>query len=663
MSFTLDATSTAAGMTMTVGGAFTWTPTEAQGGITYPVTVTVSDGALSDAETFNIVVAEVNAAPVLGAIGNRNVDELATLAFTATATDPDLPAQTLTFTLDAASTAAGMAMTTGGAFTWTPTEAQGGTTYPVTVTVSDGTLTDAETFNIVVAEVNAAPVLGAIGNRNVDELATLAFTATATDTDVPPQALSFTLDATSTAAGMTMTAGGAFTWTPTEAQGGVTYPVTVTVSDGTLTDAETFNIVVAEVNAAPVLAAIGNRNVDELATLAFTATATDTDLPAQTLTFTLDATSTAAGMAMTAGGAFTWTPTEAQGGTTYPVTVTVSDGTLSDAETFNIVVAEVNAAPVLGAIGNRNVDELVALAFTATATDPDLPAQTLTFTLDATSTAAGMTMTAGGAFTWTPTEAQGGITYPVTVTVSDGTLTDAETFNIVVAEVNAAPVLGAIGNRNVDELATLAFTATATDTDVPPQTLSFTLDATSTAAGMTMTAGGAFTWTPTEAQGGTTYPVTVTVSDGTLSDAETFNIVVAEVNAAPVLAAIGNRNVDELVALAFTATATDPDLPAQTLTFTLDATSTAAGMAMTAGGAFTWTPTEAQGGTTYPVTVTVSDGTLSDAETFNIVVAEVNAAPVLAAIGNRNVDELATLAFTATATDTDVPATDIELHS
>ena len=129
-------------------------------------------------------------------------------------------------------------------------------------------------------------------------------------------------------------------------------------------------------------------------------------------------------------------------------------------------MTEVNIAPVLGAIGDRNVDELVALAFTATATDPDLPAQTLTFTLDAASTAAGMTMTAGGAFTWTPTEAQGGITYPVTVTVSDGTLTDAETFNIVVAEVNAAPVLGAIGDRNVDELATLAFTATATDTDV-----------------------------------------------------------------------------------------------------------------------------------------------------------------------------------------------------
>jgi hypothetical protein len=44
-------------------------------------------------------------------------------------------------------------------------------------------------------------------------------------------------------------------------------------------------------------------------------------------------------------------------------------------------VYEVNVAPVLGAIGNMTTDELVLLNFTATATDADLPANTLTFTL------------------------------------------------------------------------------------------------------------------------------------------------------------------------------------------------------------------------------------------------------------------------------------------
>ena len=68
------------------------------------------------------------------------------------------------------------------------------------------------------------------------------------------------------------------------------------------------------------------------------------------------------------------------------------DGALTDAETINITVNEVNVAPVLGAIGDQTVDELVELAFTATATDADLPANTLTFSLDAAHRLAGMTI-------------------------------------------------------------------------------------------------------------------------------------------------------------------------------------------------------------------------------------------------------------------------------
>ena len=70
-----------------------------------------------------------------------------------------------------------------------------------------------------------------------------------------------------------------------------------------------------------------------------------------------------------------------------------------------------------------------------------------------------------GDFSWTPTEGQDG-SHSVTVTVTDdgtGTLTDSETFTITVNDINSAPVLAAIGDQTVDELATLTFTATATD--------------------------------------------------------------------------------------------------------------------------------------------------------------------------------------------------------
>ena len=154
--------------------------------------------------TVNVDITPVNDAPILGVIGNQTVSELATLTFTATATDVDLPADTLTFSLDAASLAAGMIIDANtGEFSWTPNEGQGGTTPSVTITVTDngtGNLIDSETFTITVNDTNTAPVLGAIGNQTVNELATLTFSATATDADLPADTLTFSLDAASIAA-------------------------------------------------------------------------------------------------------------------------------------------------------------------------------------------------------------------------------------------------------------------------------------------------------------------------------------------------------------------------------------------------------------------------------------------------------------------------------
>ncbi len=180
---------------VTVGTGRTFTPGDAEVGKYVRVTASYTDGhgtpesmpsAVSDA------VANVNDAPVLTPIGNRTIDEQTTLTFTATATDQDLPAQGLTFSLDAASLAAGMTITPSGEFSWTPTEAQGGADYTVTITVTDdGTnpanLSDSKPFTITVAEVNVSPVLAPIGTRAVDEQATLAFQATATDQDLPTQ--------------------------------------------------------------------------------------------------------------------------------------------------------------------------------------------------------------------------------------------------------------------------------------------------------------------------------------------------------------------------------------------------------------------------------------------------------------------------------------------
>ena len=387
----------------------------------------------------------VNVAPVLDPIGNKLVDELIELTFTATASDQDLPAQTLTFSLVDAPDGATINANTGE-FTWTPTETQDGT-YTFTVLVSDGLLTDSEEITVTVAEVNIAPVFDTIGNKEIDELAELAFTVVAIDDDLPAQPLEFSLVDAPDGATINATTG-EFAWTPTEAQDG-THTFTVVVSDGLLTDSKEITVTVAEVNVAPVFDTIGNKEINELNELAFTVVAVDEDLPAQTLQFSLvDAPDGATINATT--GEFTWTPLESQDGT-YTFTVVVSDGLLTDTEEITVTVAEVNVAPVLDTIGNKEIDELNELTFTIVAIDEDLPAQTLEYSLVDAPDGATINV-ATGEFAWTPTEAQNG-TYTFTVVVSDGLLTDSEEITVTVAEVNDGPIdLGTVDFWQVDGL-------------------------------------------------------------------------------------------------------------------------------------------------------------------------------------------------------------------
>ena len=220
-------------------GVFSWTPTESQGGLTPSVTIIVTDsgtGNLIDSESITVTVNDTNTAPVLDPIGDQSVNEGATLSFTATATDSDLPADTLTYSLDGASVGLGMSIDPNtGVFSWTPSEGQGGSTPSVIITVTDsgtGNLIDSESITVTVNDTNTAPVLDPIGDQSVDELATLSFTATATDSDLPADTLTYSLDGASIGLGMSIDPNtGVFSWTPTESQGGLTPSVTILVTD------------------------------------------------------------------------------------------------------------------------------------------------------------------------------------------------------------------------------------------------------------------------------------------------------------------------------------------------------------------------------------------------------------------------------------------------
>ena len=133
-------------------------------------------------------------------------------------------------------------------------------------------------------------------------------------------------------------------------------------------------------------------------------------------------------------GAFTWTPTESQDGV-HTFNVTVSDGTGSDSRTFTVTVREVNSPPVLNAVSNHTIQVQSAFTLNVTATDPDMPANNLTYGM--TGLPAGASFNAvTGIFTWTPDESQIG-THRITATVSDGTGSDSRTFTVTVRGANS----------------------------------------------------------------------------------------------------------------------------------------------------------------------------------------------------------------------------------
>jgi hypothetical protein len=323
---------------------------------------------------------------------------------------------------------------------------------------------------------------------------------------------------------------------------------------------------------------------------------------------------------------------EYSGGMTLPDTNTdwsFTDDAQSDLYTF----MGINQSPALSDIGNKEVDENQLLTFVVSATDPD----GTTPTLVASNLPPGATFVDNGdgtgTFDWTPTYEQAG-SYPnVHFEASDGVFTDSEDITITVNNVNRAPILLDIGEKEVDESQLLTFVVSATD----PDGTTPSLVASNLPAGATFVDNGdgtgTFEWIPTADQVGVHPDVHFEASDGELSDSEGITITVSAAGKhAPILTSIGNKLVYEGTELRFVITATDPDGTTPTLvaanlppgaTFVDNGDGT---------GTFTWTPTYQQAGTYGDIVFEASDGELTDMEVIYVQVIDVVRAAVIVEI-------------------------------
>ncbi|MBY0523364.1 MAG: putative Ig domain-containing protein [Gemmataceae bacterium] len=320
------------------------------------------------------------------------------------------------------------------------------------------------------------------------------------------------------------------------------------------------------VNQPPLLSPIASQTVDESSRISIVTEATDPDL-GQSLTFSLIGAPAWASIGST-DGMVTLAPGEGDGPGVYTFRVQATDnGTpaLSDQESVSVTVNEVNRAPTLVPIADQDVAEGMTLSFTVSATDNDVPANGLTFSLDAGAPAGAAIGATSGVFTFTPTEAQGPGIYAITVRVADDgapALSASQTFTVTVREVNQAPVLDPIADQTVTAGQTLSFTVTASDADVPANGLTFSLGVDAPAGASIEPTSGVFTWTPPAGQAPGLYTFTVRVTDDgspNYSNAKPVAITVLPAASGPVLTVPGPLTVEEGQAISFLVSATDLD--------------------------------------------------------------------------------------------------------
>jgi hypothetical protein len=396
----------------------------------YPLTISATNAAGADQQSFTLTVVPPNASPVITSDDHVTFEHGTAGTFTVTTTAGYPTATTLSRT---GTLPGGVSFTDNGDGTatlaGTPTAAG---SFPITITASNGASTDAtQAFTLTVTKLpvitsgNAATfAIGSAGSFTVTTAAGYPATTSLSVTGALPSGVSFTDngDGTATLAG-----------TPAAGTTG-SYPLTFTAGNSAGSTQQAFTLTVNPANASPVITSADNATFRMGTAGTFTVTTTAGFPTATTITKTGslpagvsftdngDGTATIAGTA-TAAGVFT-------------ITITASNGATANAtQSFTLTVTK---PPVITSANTTTFTTGLAGSFTVTTTAGVPAATTLTQT---GALPAGVTFTDNGNGTatiaGTPT-VSASTNYPLVITASNGITPNAtQNFTLKVSAVPA----------------------------------------------------------------------------------------------------------------------------------------------------------------------------------------------------------------------------------
>jgi hypothetical protein len=226
---------------------------------------------------------------------------------------------------------------------------------------------------------------------------------------------------------------------------------------------------------------------------------------------------------------------------------------------YAMFLVESNTPPVFTSPPTGSVPENTTAIMTVTATDLNVPTQTITFSIAGGADQGKFNITSGGQLSFalppnfdSPSDLNFDNVYNVVVRATDSLGgSAAQTINVTVTPVNDNPPMFTSPDAvNVAENTTNVLTVMAADADLPPQTLTYSIVGGEDQSKFNITSGGALSFkmppnfeAPIDSNGDNIYIVIVQASDNAFTDLHAILVTVTDVNEPPVgLAGDYNNN-------------------------------------------------------------------------------------------------------------------------
>jgi len=625
------------GLTLSAAGVLSGTPTTVG---TFPFSVQVSSqiptvGTVTATQAFSAVITTAPPATITGSMGNGAVGSPYSAAIGAAG---GYGAGSYAFSVASGTPPPGLTLSAGGILSGTPT---GAGTFTFTAQVASDAivngfalpaLTATQSYTVVIYPTLAiAPLTALTGTVGVSFSQT--FTATG---GASASSYAWSLAAGTMPPGLTLSSAGVLSGTPTAAGN---FPIYVQVlsqypGGGAQTASQWFTVVIAATPSLTIAGSLGSGTVGSPYSAALTGSG---GYGAGTYTFSLASGALPSGLTLSAAGTLSGSPTAAG---TFTFTVQVTNAypsavagfpPLTGTQSFTVTVYPVLTITTVTASGG-SVGAAYSQTFAATG---GAGASTYTWSLASGTPPTGLTLSAAGVLSGTPTAA-GTFTFSVQVSSqspNSGVQTASQGFAVAIATAPSLSIAGILSGGTVG----VPYSGTLTGFGgYGAGAYAFSLASGTLPAGITLSASGTLSGTPTAAgtstftvQVSNTYTGTVTLAPLTATQSYTVVIYPA---LAITLQTASSGSVGATYSQTLTATG---GAGASTYTWSVATGAPPPGLILSAAGVLSGTPTAAG---TFNFTVQVSSqvptiGVQTANQALSIVIAAVPSLAITGTLG------------------------------